>query len=178
MPGSPPPSRDLFGPGQSRAIRDLLQSLFAAELVRPSRRLWLIFGWISDIEVLDNRARQFAALQPDWPATGIRLSSVLRALVERGSNIVFISRDVEHNRSFSAQLISLCSDFGNRLVVTLKPEVHEKGILGDDFLLSGSMNLTHNGVNTNDEHLTLRTDLGSVEEWRVSLEQKWAGLLK
>jgi phosphatidylserine/phosphatidylglycerophosphate/cardiolipin synthase-like enzyme len=89
-----------------------------------------------------------------------------------------IARDVEHNRSFSKQLIALCSEFGSRLVVTLKPEVHEKGILGDDFLLSGSMNLTHNGVNTNDEHLTLRTDLSSVEEWRISLEQKWTGLLK
>jgi len=171
-------ARDLFGPGQSRAIRDMLQSIFVAEMIQPSRRLWLLFGWVSDIEILDNRARQFAALQPDWPANGIRLSSVLRALVERGSNVVLIARDVEHNRSFSKQLIALCSEFGSRLVVTLKPEVHEKGILGDDFLLSGSMNLTHNGVNTNDEHLTLRTDLSSVEEWRISLEQKWTGLLK
>jgi len=173
-----PPARDLFGPGQSRAIRDLLQSLFAAELLRPSRRLWLIFGWVSDIEILDNRARQFSPFQPDWPANGIRLSSVLRALVERGSNVILIARDVEHNRSFTAHLISICAGFENRMVVALKPEVHEKGVLGDDFLLSGSMNLTHNGVNTNDEHLTLRTDLSSVEEWRVSLEQKWAGLLQ
>jgi len=171
-------ARDLFGPGQSRAIRDLLQSLFVAELVRPSRRLWLIFGWVSDIEILDNRARQFSPLEPDWPASGIRLSSVLRALVERGTNVVVIARDVEHNRLFLNQLSSLCNDIQDGLVIALKPEVHEKGILGDDFLLSGSMNLTHNGVNTNDEHLTLRTDLASVEEWRVSLEQKWAELLK
>jgi hypothetical protein len=173
-----PSSRDLFGPGQSRAIRDLLQSLFAAELLHPSRRLWLIFGWISDIEILDNRARQFSPLQPDWPSTGIRLSRVLRALVERGGKIILIARDVEHNRSFATQLKPLCTEFDGRLIVTLKPEVHEKGILGDDFLLNGSMNLTHNGVNTNDEHLTLRTDSSSVEEWRVSLEQKWAELLK
>jgi hypothetical protein len=61
----PSPSRDLHGPAQSRAVRDLLQSLFAAELISPSRKLWLFFAWISDVEILDNLARQFAVLEPD-----------------------------------------------------------------------------------------------------------------
>ena len=32
----PHPSRDLHGPAQSRAVRDLFQSLFIAELIHPS----------------------------------------------------------------------------------------------------------------------------------------------
>jgi hypothetical protein len=178
MPETLIQARDLFGPGQSRAIRDLLQSIFVAELMRPSKRLWLIFGWVSDIEILDNSARQFSPLEADWPASGIRLSSVLRSLLDRNASIIVIARDVEHNRSFMNQLRPLCEHSNGRLILALKPGVHEKGMLGDDFLLSGSMNLTHNGVNVTDEHLTFRTDLASVEEWRISLEQKWEELLK
>lgn len=40
------------------------------------------------------------------------------------------------------------------------------------------MNLTYNGVTVNDEHLTLRTDTASVEEWRLVMEQNWEGSLK
>lgn len=93
-------SRDLTGPGQTRAIRDVLQSLFAAELLRPSRRLWIGFGWISDIEILDNEARQFAALQPDWPAAPIRLASVIEALANKGCDVVVLIRDHINNRGF------------------------------------------------------------------------------
>lgn len=169
--------RDLFGPGQSVAIRDLLQGLFAAELLSPSRQLWLLFGWISDIAIFDNQSRQFAALQPDWPDSEIRLSLILEALLERGGNIVLILRDVRHNRDFVEGVVDLRNRYPERFRVHLAPEVHDKGILGDDFLVSGSMNLTFNGIMVNDEHIALRTDHASVEEWRMALEQKWREVL-
>src|SRR3954471_22292008 len=100
-------SRDLTGPGQTRAIRDVLQSLFALELLRPSRRLWIGFGWISDIEILDNEARQFSALQPDWPATTIRLSKVIEALAAKGCDVVILIRDHTNNRSFIDRMRAL-----------------------------------------------------------------------
>lgn len=171
------PPRDLFGPGQTGAIRDLLQSLFVAELLQPSRRLWLAFGWISDVEILDNRSRQFASFNPDWPTTGIRLAAVLTALIERGGTVAIILRDVEHNRIFVEKLKPLKARYPDRLSVAMHADVHDKGILGDDFLLSGSMNLTFNGITVNDEHLTLRTDRASVEEWRLVLVQKWSSTL-
>lgn len=171
------PPRDLFGPGQTGSIRDLLQSLFIAELLKPSRRLWLAFGWISDVEILDNRSRQFGTINPDWPATNIRLSTVLNSLIERKGSVAIILRDVEHNRIFVEKLKPIKYLFPDRLHIVLETDVHEKGILGDDFLLSGSMNLTFNGITVNDEHLTLRTDRASVEEWRLVLEQKWGGAL-
>jgi len=170
-------ARDLFGPEQTGAIRDLLQSLFVTELLRPSSRLWLAFGWISDIEVIDNRARQFSALQPDWPAAGIRLSQVMTSLIEGGGSIALVLRDIDHNRQFVDAVKPLRARSPDRFKLALGAMVHDKGILGDDFLLSGSMNLTYNGVTVNDEHLTLRTDMASVQEWRLALEKKWNGTL-
>ena len=177
MNANPSPARDLFGPEQTGTIRDLLHSLFIAELLRPSACLWLAFGWISDIEVIDNRARQFAALQPDWPASGIRLSRLMGALVEAGGKIALVLRDIDHNRQFIEAIEPLRDRYPDQVRIALGKDVHDKGILGDDYLLSGSMNLTYNGVTVNDEHLTLRTDMASVEGWRVALEQKWGRAL-
>ena len=72
-----------------------------AELINPSPKLWLFFAWISDVEILDNSARQFAALEPDWPAAPIRLSQVLRALLSRGVEIRVIIREHGHNDYFT-----------------------------------------------------------------------------
>lgn len=163
-------SRDLTGPGQTRAIRDLLQSLFALELLCPSSKLWLGFGWISDIEILDNQARQFSALQPDWPSTMIRLSSVIETLAGKGSKIMILTREERHNESFVERMRGLGSANINVLVT---PDFHEKGMLGDGYVLSGSMNLTWNGITVNDEHVLLRTDQASVAERRLQLEEKW-----
>ena len=73
------------------------------------------------------------------------------------------------------KLRGICEKHPRKLQYAIESDVHEKGILADDFLLSGSMNLTFNGITVNDEHLTLRTDRASVEEWRLVLEQKWGG---
>ena len=54
------PSRDLHGPAQSRAVRDLLQSLLVAELIHPSPKLWLF--------CLIWREKSTAASQKIWPA--------------------------------------------------------------------------------------------------------------
>lgn len=164
-------SRDLTGPGQTRAIRDVLQSLFAAELLHPSRRLWIGFGWISDIPLLDNEARQFSAVQPDWPAAPIRLSAVIEALARKGCELVVLIRDHATNRSFIERLRPLEEIRTFRMIVA--PDFHEKGLLGDDYVLSGSMNLTWNGITVNDEHVLLRTDPSAVAERRLQLEEKW-----
>jgi phosphatidylserine/phosphatidylglycerophosphate/cardiolipin synthase-like enzyme len=137
--------------------------------------LWLYFGWITDLEILDNGARQFAGLQPDWPSTKIRLSAVLEALLRKGADIVVIVREHPHNEAIARTVRALGQRYNGRARVIVAPDFHEKGMLGDDFVLSGSMNLTHNGVTVNDEHIVLRRDLESVEERRVVLEAKWGG---
>jgi hypothetical protein len=168
-------SRDLTGPGQTRAIRDVLQSLFALELLWPSRRLWIGFGWISDIEILDNEARQFSALQPDWAAGSIRLSAVIEAIAAKGCEVVILIRDHTNNRGFIDRMRPLQRAGHIRMIIA--SDFHEKGLLGDDYVLSGSMNLTWNGVTVNDEHILLRTDPAAVAERRLQLEEKWGAQL-
>lgn len=173
-----PPARDLHGPAQSRAVRDLLQSLFVAELLHPSPKLWLFFAWISDVDVIDNGARQFAALEPDWPAAHIRLSRVLNALLSRGSDLRLIIREEGHNDYFLARLNGLKARHGDQIRWAIEKSFHAKGILGADYFLSGSMNLTMSGISVNGEHLVLRTDPPSIAEQSVQLEAQWEGLVK
>jgi len=172
------PSRDLHGPAQSRAVRDLFQSLFAAELINPSPKLWLFFAWISDVEILDNSARQFAALEPDWPAAQIRLSQMLRALLARGVQVRLIIREHGHNDYFIARLQVLKARYGDLVKWTIEKDFHAKGMLGADYFLSGSMNLTLSGISINGEHLVLRTDPAAVAEQAIELESRWEGLLE
>lgn len=171
----PHPSRDLHGPAQSRAVRDLLQSLFVAELIHPSPKLWLFFAWVTDVEIIDNSAREFAALQPDWPAAPIRLSELLRALLARGSQIRLIIREEGHNEYFIARLQALKKHFDDQIKWTVHKNFHAKGLLGADYILSGSMNLTLNGISVNGEHLVFRTDLTAVAEQSIELESRWEG---
>lgn len=170
-------SRDLHGPAQARALRDLLQTLFVAELLSPSRKLWLTFAWISDIEVLDNSARRLAAIEPDWPSAPIRLSQVVDALLARGSHVRLIIREHGHNEYFIARLQILKAGYGDQIDWRVSKNFHAKGLLGEDFLLSGSMNLTRSGISVNGEHLTLRTDPATIAEQAEQLELQWERLL-
>jgi len=174
----PYPSRDLHGPAQTRGVRDLFQTLFAAELISPSRKLWLCFAWISDVEVLDNAGRRFAAIEPDWPAGPIKLSQVLGALLARGTHIRLVIRDHVHNGYFVARLQALKERFGDQLRWIVEKDFHAKGLLGDDYFLSGSMNLTLSGISVNGEHLVLRTDPAAIAEQAEQLEFQWEGRLK
>ena len=167
------PSRDLHGPAQSRAVRDLFQSLFVAELIHPSPKLWLFFAWISDVEIIDNSAREFAALEPDWPAAPIRLSQVLRALLARGVELRLVIRADGHNDYFIVRLQTLRARYGDQIKWTVEKSFHAKGLLGADYFLSGSMNLTLNGISINGEHLVLRTDPAAVAEQSIELESRW-----
>ena len=169
------PSRDLHGPAQSRAVRDLLQSLFVAELIHPSPKLWLFFAWISDVEIIDNSAREFSALEPDWPAAPIRLSQALRALLARGVAIRLVIRADGHNDYFIARLQTLKARYGDQIKWTVEKSFHAKGLLGADYFLSGSMNLTLNGISINGEHLVLRTDPAAIAEQSIELETRWEG---
>lgn len=169
------PSRDLHGPAQSRAVRDLFQSLFIAELIHPSPKLWLFFAWISDVEIIDNSAREFAAIEPDWPAAPIRLSQVLSALLARGVAIRLVIRADGHNDYFISRLQTLKTRYGEQIKWTVEKSFHAKGLLGADYFLSGSMNLTLNGISINGEHLVLRTDPGAVAEQSIELETRWEG---
>lgn len=157
----------------ARHVADLLQSIFAAEILRPSSRLWIISPWISDIPVLDNRANTFSSLVPEWARSRVHLSMVLEWLLDRGTIVHVATRsNEEHNRDFVSRLESLSvGRSGMRLHRTA--ELHDKGILGDGYHLAGSMNFTHSGISINDEALQFTTDPANVAAQRVAFQSRW-----
>jgi phosphatidylserine/phosphatidylglycerophosphate/cardiolipin synthase-like enzyme len=170
--------RDLSGPGQASSIRDLLQGIFIAELIKPSSLFWITSGWISDVDFLDNSSRSFSYLNPDWPLGTIRLSSIIESLVTRGGQIRIMVREVEHNIIFLERMKNIQRRYGECIDWRTDPVFHAKGILGDDFLIEGSMNITKSGLVINDERVTFRLDPEGIAQRRLELEEKWASLAK
>jgi phosphatidylserine/phosphatidylglycerophosphate/cardiolipin synthase-like enzyme len=58
-------------------------------------------------------------------------------------------------------------DGDRRMHVGTSETLHLKGLLGQDYYLSGSMNLTFGGLETNDEGVTFIRDLETVAKMRL-----------
>ena len=155
------------------AVRELLQMIFAAELLAPSRSLWLVSPWIRDIPILDNTTGSFLALCPDFPLTEVRLSLVLRQLLARGSQLVIAARPDPGNTQVYDSLRGIGSDDG--LIFLERSELHAKGIVGGAFSLIGSMNLTYNGLDRLTEMLIFETNRPAVDQLRLSFRREYGG---
>ena len=157
------------------AVRELLQVIFASELLTPSRCLWIVSPWLRDVPVLDNRAGSFLSLCPDFPKTEIRLSRILRELVSRGTQLVVATRPDAGNR----QVIDGLGDIlGLRDSLTFheRADLHARGIVGDRYSLIGSMNLTYNGLDYLTEMLIFQTERDQVEQLRLAFLQEYGGV--
>lgn len=159
--------------GPTHVLNDLLQTLLIAELLSPSRRVWLVSPWISDIPVVDNAAGSLPAAVPGAPARELRLSEVLSRLVEQGSEVNIVVKEGErHNAHFLTALRTLT----NQVKVAEHPDLHTKMLATERFLLSGSMNFTRYGVGRNVERVTLDTDPESIKRETVILARMLEGL--
>jgi hypothetical protein len=156
-------------------LADALQALFIAELMDPSTPLWIVTPWISDVVVVDNRAARFTGLLPDMPRRPIRLAETLLAQLQRGGTVVVACRPDDHNRTFTEQLGERASEagVGDRLLCQFAEHLHEKGVLTRHLLLSGSMNLTYNGLRRLEESILLTDDDNSVARARHAYEDRW-----
>lgn len=163
----------------AREIEVLVQNLLVLEMLAPSQDLWVVSAWVSDIEVIDNRAGGFSAIEPLWPNRWIRLSEVLACLAQRGTRVVLAVRSDEHNLAFRRRLTTAAQESAVedriRIEVDDADEQHEKGLLGDDFFLSGSMNFTVRGLRVNGEVISLTRDPDEVAAARLSLRERFAG---
>jgi len=166
------------GSGRSeREVEVLLQNLLVTEALVPSESLWLISPWVTDIEVVDNRAAGFAGIEPLWPQRWLRLSEILASLAQRGTSIVVATRSDEHNLPFHRRLNAAAAAVGSseliRIVIDESDEQHEKGLLGDGFFLSGSMNFTVRGVRLNDEVVTVTLDPDEIAQARINMRDRY-----
>ncbi|QDV37411.1 phospholipase D-like domain-containing protein DpdK [Tautonia plasticadhaerens] len=167
--------RAIHSRASAKQISDLLQLVFVAEFLCPSRCLWLVSPWISDIPVIDNRANGFLCFEPRWARSQVRLSQVLGRLIELGSTVHVATRPVPHNDAFLDRLRRHAEAEDLPLHLHVSEELHEKGILGDGFYLSGSMNFTFSGISLNEEAVQYSTDPAFVAENRVLHSHRWGG---
>ena len=157
-------------------IKELLQGLFVAELLSPSKHLWLVSPWITDIDVIDPTSGAFRAINPDRDGVFARLTSVLARLQELGKDVTVVTRPGDSS-SFLRMLRSksppklLGSSRGLRIVE--RKELHAKGLLGDHYCLSGSMNFSYSGMNKWDEALTFHTRTDAIAELRLEFENEY-----
>jgi hypothetical protein len=172
-------SRQIFK-GRARAEREvenLLQSILAAELLAPSEVTWLVSPWITDVGVLDNKTGSFSGLEPTWGRRQILLVEALNALLRRGGYVVVATRTDEHNLRFVRRLEFAAESAGvsSRLLVRLddRERLHEKGLLGDDYYLSGSMNFTYNGIRLHDEAVKFDLTESVVAQARLNFRQNY-----
>ncbi|ORA15570.1 hypothetical protein BST16_09185 [Mycobacterium asiaticum DSM 44297] len=159
---------------------ELLAGLFSAELCYPSKCLWLVSPWISDVELLDNAAGGFDALAP-FGKRQIRLAEVLVTLAAKGAHVVVGTTTDAHNVRFLQRLQMLAEDLrvDDKLTVSIdaSDNLHTKALTGDDFALAGSMNITFNGIQVREEFIDLRTDEQFVAQARMDAYDRFGGVL-
>ncbi len=158
--------------------RELLQAIFAGELLAPSRCLWIVSPWISNVPVIDNEAHTFQPPDTTWGRGTIRLAEVLRELARRGATLVIATRPDPRNELFLENIHRLLHEAGctDRLVLHRVGQLHEKGIAGDGFYLGGSMNLTWNGIEVLEESLIYTTEPDTVAAVRLQYRERWGGV--
>ncbi|MCB9759490.1 MAG: phosphatidylserine/phosphatidylglycerophosphate/cardiolipin synthase family protein [Alphaproteobacteria bacterium] len=163
--------------GSRQQIRALLESLFTAELLSPSPRLFLVSPWIRDIELLDNRSGGFRGLEPSWGRRQLRLGEVLTTLVQRGSHLTLATRPEPENKDFVRRVNAPLSEADRaRFVVRYPERLHAKGLVGRGYAITGSMNFTNNGVENLDEFLRYETDPQRVAELLTEFSAEYGGV--
>jgi phosphatidylserine/phosphatidylglycerophosphate/cardiolipin synthase-like enzyme len=158
------------------SVRELLQVVFAGELLSPSRCLWIVSPWLRDIPVIDNTTGSFFTLSPDFPRGEVRLSRVLSELLSRGTYVVIVTRPEPENRQvIDALARSESAQVGHELLFIEQQHVHAKGLVTDRCSLLGSMNFTYQGLDHSTELLLFDTEPQHVEETRLLFLGEYGG---
>lgn len=92
-----------------------------------------------------------------------------------GTTVHVATRPDAHNEAFLERMRRLAEPSGLPLRVHVAEELHEKGLLGDGFYLSGSMNFTFNGISLNEEAVHFTIEPAVVSENRIILTDRWGG---
>lgn len=158
-------------PRKGIRLDDSLVPLFVSELVEPSRDLWLVSGWVSDVAVLDNTDDDFTAILGEGLAGPIQLTTVLGLITERGADLHVSLRPNDHNDDFVGRLRRRVA--AQHLELHLDEDVHEKTLCGANWVVSGSMNFTWNGTEVNNEAITYAIDPQLAAQTRLDFEHRW-----
>jgi phosphatidylserine/phosphatidylglycerophosphate/cardiolipin synthase-like enzyme len=155
------------------AVREVLTMVFAQELLVPSKEMFIVAPWISNITIFDSEVGQFATLNPEWAKREISLVEVLVTVAANGTGLHIHTRPDDHNRLFKRRIHEALGDAGlsDQLCWSDRNSVlHTKGLWTERVLIDGSMNLTERGVSVNDEAVTVSFDPEQIAAARVHFQ--------
>jgi hypothetical protein len=155
------------------AVREVLTMVFAQELLAPSKEVFIVAPWISNVVIFDSQLGQYATLNPEWAKREIRLVDVLVAIAANGTALHIHTRPDDHNKAFKRRIQEALDDAG--LSDQLRWSdcnalLHTKGVWTNRVLIDGSMNLTESGVALNDEAVTVSFEPEQVAAARVHFQ--------
>lgn len=159
-------------PRKGLRLDDSLVPLFVGELIEPSRDLWLVSGWVSDVAVLDNTDQDFTSVLGEGHAGPISLTTVLSLITERGALLHVSLRPNAYNSDFTGRLRRRVA--ADRLRLHVDEDIHEKTLCGSNWVVSGSMNFTWNGMEVNSEAITYTVDSQLAAQTRLDFEHRWS----
>ena len=147
-------------------LKELLQSIFIAELVNPSEEIWIVSPWISNVNIIDNRAGDFNSINFDWKGREISLIDILIHFMSLGSNINIVANTEIHSDKFEDQINEKVNEhsFANLFKFVRNKIIHQKGIITKHGSLRGSINITYNGIYINDELITYSIDEAEINQ--------------
>ena len=155
----------------SVVLKELMQNIFVAELLNPSQKLvWIVSPWVSDVRLIDNRGGNFDIVNPDWRGQIVNLQDVILHMLSLETEIRLITNQEKHNDSFLRKLkmrLSETSDKKNISISQIETLHVKKGLLNDHGCLDGSMNITYQGVEINDEQVVYNSGSSIVDEERL-----------
>jgi len=154
-------------------IDAVLATVLIAELVSASRHLWLVSPWISDVPAVDNTSGSFDSVFVDPSNRLYTLSEVLSLLTYNDARVTVVSRPDRHNTTFLDRLRRSAN--AENLQIQQHEDVHEKTFCGDDWLLTGSMNLTVRGMQINDEAVTYKVSTEAAATARLDFRHRFGG---
>ncbi len=154
-----------------RILREALSDLLVSLVLSPDT-VWLVSPWVSDFDLLDNRAGDWTSVHPGWGARYVMFSELLAVGIEAGCELTLVTNKDEANKRFYERLVKNLTD-PNRVHWIVEEQLHTKGLLCASFFLAGSMNFTYSGINRNDEHVRLSIDSDEISEARMEFEARY-----
>jgi phosphatidylserine/phosphatidylglycerophosphate/cardiolipin synthase-like enzyme len=152
-------------------IDGILATVLLAEMMTPSRHLWLVSPWIGDVDVIDNRAGAFDSVFVDPSSRVYTLAEVLAAISLGGADLSIVTRPDPFNDVFIDRVLRQAAP--GRTQVIHAADVHEKTLCGDNWLMTGSMNFTFRGMSVNDELVSYRVDATIAASARIDFTRRF-----
>lgn len=158
-------------------VQNALESLFVAETLHGSKEFWIVSPWLSDVAVIDNRGGRFTHLS-ELGDRKLKLTEVLLYLVDRFDTkvTVVVSDDgwaSEARRGIPTAFMQAGKSEYLNMYVKSRDHLHDKIVATSDWLISGSMNFTKQGITVRDEHVDIETDPAMIAPILIDLRNRY-----